>query len=196
MNSIPPPADNYPEVLAAVIDAVLKESAGAGVPLVEKIDYPRRDVAKRPGLSRKVAAEVFNRDHFICRYCGGQLILTPIMELISNLYPEMFPFHPNWKTGQTHPAILSRSPVVDHVAPGSMGGDWSDVENMVTACWLCNGRKANYTLSQMGWEVLPIAGQDAWDGLTAHYPALWEAAGRPKPQYHQGWIVALGLAVP
>jgi len=67
---------------------------------------------------------------------------------------------------------------------------------MVTACWLCNGRKANYTLGQIGMEVLPIAEQKAWDGLTAHYPALWEAAGRPKPNYHLDWMAALGLAVP
>jgi hypothetical protein len=40
------------------------------------------------------------------------------MELIGGLYPELFPFHRNWKGGETHPAIFSRSPVVDHVVPG------------------------------------------------------------------------------
>jgi hypothetical protein len=38
---------------------------------------------------------IFHRDHFDCRYCGGRTILTPVMELLGELYADIFPFHPN-----------------------------------------------------------------------------------------------------
>lgn len=65
------------------------------------------------------------------------------MALLGILYPESFPYHPNWKAGLTHPAAITRSSVVDHVLPGAWGGDWNDDENLVTACWPCNGSKAD-----------------------------------------------------
>lgn len=194
MNSIPPPDDNYPEVIEQVIEAVLHHGADAGRSALEPIAYARQEISKRPGLSRAIQAEVFQRDRFICCYCGARLIPAPIMELISELYPDDFPFHPNWKRGQTHPAILSRSPIVDHVEPGASGGDWHDLDNLVTACWPCNGRKADFTMKQLDWSLRPLPVDEEWDGLTRHYPALWQAAGEPKRDYHLSWMKAFGLA--
>lgn len=189
---IPPPADDYPEILAAAIDAVIGEGIAAGHAALLPIAYERQPIAKRPGLSRTVQGAVYQRDRFTCRYCGGRLIPTPIMELIGGLYPDVFPFHPNWKGGETHPAIISRSPVIDHVVPGSAGGDWLDHDNLVTACWPCNGRKADFTLEQLGWRLLGVPADATWDGLTARYPELWRVAEEPKPAYHASWMVALG----
>jgi hypothetical protein len=45
---------------------------------------------------------------------------------------------------------VARSPVVDHLSPGSAGGDWLDESNLVTACWPCNGRKAEFTIERLG----------------------------------------------
>lgn len=191
MDLIPPPADDYPDVLAKVIDAVIDDGVVAGHDALAPIAYERRQVAKRPGLTRTIQGAIYRRDRFTCRYCGGLLIPTPIMELIGGLYPDLFPFHRNWKGGETHPAILSRSPVVDHVVPGSSGGDWLDPENLVTACWPCNGRKADFTLGQLGWSVLEIP-RTEWDGLTTRYPDLWRAAGEPRANYHRVWMGALG----
>jgi hypothetical protein len=89
----------------------------------------------------------------------------------------------------THPAILSRSPVLDHVVPGTAGGDWSDETNLVTACWPCNAAKADLSLEQIGWRVRPISSDD-WDGLISLYPGLWRTAGQPKPALHKSWINA------
>jgi 5-methylcytosine-specific restriction endonuclease McrA len=189
---VPPPEDAYPDVLAELVGVVLREGVGAGAEVLAPIAYSRRLIPKRPGLSRKIQGQIFRRDRFTCRYCGGRLILTPLMELIGGLYPEAFPFHPNWKGGETHPAVLSCSPVVDHIVPGSAGGDWADPENLVTACWPCNGRKADFTLEQLGWEVRVIREREDWDGLTSSYPSLWRVAGEPKPSYHGAWIAALG----
>jgi len=81
-------------------------------------------------VPRALQAQVLRRDRFQCRYCGAKLIPAPIMQLLGELYAEDFPFHPNWKGGQTHPAFLSRSPIIDHVIPGSTGGAWLDPENL------------------------------------------------------------------
>lgn len=192
MKLVPPPEDAYPDVLAELIRVVMSEGVGAGAEVLAPIAYSRRPIPKRPGLSRKIQGQIFQRDHFTCRYCGGRLIPTPMMELIGGLYPDAFPFHPNWKGGETHPAVLSRSPVVDHIIPGSAGGDWVDPENLATACWPCNGRKADFTLEQLGWEVRDVRERADWDGLTSSYPGLWRVAGKPKPRYHLAWIAALG----
>jgi len=40
-----------------------------------------------------------------------------MMRLIARLFPEEFPYHPNWKAGLTHPAFAARSATLDHVVP-------------------------------------------------------------------------------
>jgi hypothetical protein len=115
-------ADKHPDQLKALIRAVVGSGRDAGLPLAHAISYPRQEIPARPIIPRPLAGAVFLRDHFICRYCGGKTILTSVMELVSDLYPDDFPFHRNWKGGQTHPAIIARSAVVDHVAPVSLGG--------------------------------------------------------------------------
>jgi hypothetical protein len=134
-------------------------------------------------------AEIYVRDGFRCRYCGRRTIPTVIMELLGGIYPEVFPFHRNWKGGRTHPAIISRSPVLDHVVPGSQGGAWSAKQNLVTACWPCNAVKGDLSLRQLGWTVRPIQ-EGGWDGLVSCYVQLWAAAGRPNPQLHATWLKA------
>ena len=41
---------------------------------------------------------------------------------------------------------------IDHVVPRALGGK-SSYDNCVAACQPCNSKKANKTLSQMGWNV-------------------------------------------
>ena len=191
VNPTPPPADDYATVLADVVDAVLADGLEVGREALAPIAYRRREVPSRPTLRRSVIGAVFRRDRFACRYCAAELIPTPIMQLVAELYPDLFPYHPNWKGGETHPAIISRSPVVDHVVPGSTGGDWLSEENLVTACWPCNVRKADLTLEQLGWQLREVDAGSRWDGLTSRYAGLWEAAGRPRPTFHRAWIRAL-----
>lgn len=186
--------DDYPAHISDAIEALLKYGKQAGREQLNPIAYSPRTVDKRPGLSRSMAGHIFQRDQFTCRYCGGLTILTSIMELVATVYPDIFPFHPNWKGGLTHPAIISRSAVVDHVEPGALGGDWHAEQNLVTACWPCNARKGDLTLAQLGWSVREIS-EIGWDGLTRFYPALWTAAGRPKPRMHLDWMRSVGVHV-
>lgn len=195
MQRVPPPADDYPERLAAVIQAVLDHGCEAGAAAIEPMAYARREMTKRPSLSRLAQGRVYRRDHFQCRYCGGKLIPTAIMQLVAGMYPAAFPYHRNWKGGQTHPAVIARSPIVDHVEPGSTGGAWLDVDNMVTACWPCNSRKADFTLEQLDWS-LRSPDDTGWKGLTNFYGELWVAAREPNPKYHQDWMRALEVTPP
>jgi hypothetical protein len=188
-----PQDDNYPKAIAAVVAHLVAGDAAGAERSIAELSYAKREVAKRPSIPRSVTVGVFRRDHWTCRYCGGKTIFTPVMVLLSEIYPEQFPYTPNWKAGLTHPAIISRSAVVDHVIPGSLGGDWRDEGNLVTACWPCNVRKGDLTLEQLGWT--PATGSPtSWDGLTGSYNALWVAAGRPSSSRHLPWLRLLGSA--
>jgi hypothetical protein len=50
-------------------------------------------------------------------------MLTSAMRLLARLFPEMFPYHQNWKADATHPAFITRSATLDHVNPIALGGD-------------------------------------------------------------------------
>jgi len=172
-----PQTDDYPEELEQVVLTLLSEGRDAAAALLAPISYPRREVAVRSEPSEWVIASIYKRDRFHCRYCGRKVIPTQIMRLISALFPDEFPYHPNWKGGQTHPAIASRSPSLDHVVPWSQGGT-NDLTNLVCACWICNQVKGDLSLGQLGWRLRPIPETD-WDGLVSHYRQLWELAGSP-----------------
>lgn len=57
-----------------------------------------------------------------CRYCAAKTIAPPVLRVVSRLHPQDFPYHPNWKAGQVHPAYLLTSTTLDHVVPGTRGG--------------------------------------------------------------------------
>jgi hypothetical protein len=191
-----PRADRYPDQVEAGIRAFLESGLEAGRTALAEIAYPPREVSRRPVVPRAQAGRIFRRDRFICGYCGGRTILTSVMELVASLYPDIFPYHPNWKGGLTHPAFIARSAVIDHRVPGSLGGAWLDDDNLVTTCWPCNAIKADMTLDQLGWELHAVAAGESWDGLTRYYLALWERAGRPKPGLHTAWMRAVGIPSP
>jgi len=190
-----PQSDTYPETIEQTLRALVVYGRDAGRDVLAQIAYPKRELRRRPSVSKAVAAHVFKRDHFLCRYCGGKTILTAVMELLGGIYPEIFPFHRNWKGGSTHPSVISRSAVVDHIEPGARGGDWLAEPNLVTACWPCNARKADLTLAELGWTVRLVE-DGSWDGLTGFYPAVWQLAGRPNERSHLEWMRCLGLPIP
>lgn len=184
----------FPAQLEHVVRALLAEGREAGAAALEPIAFPPRIVERRPTVPRWVRCAIWLRDHFHCRYCDGRVIPNSVLELVSEIYPEAFPYHPNWKAGQTHPAFAARAAMVDHVVPGSAGGAWLDETNLVTACNPCNSIKADLSLGQLGWKLLAIATDD-WEGLIPYYRQLWVAAGMPKPAYHGGWMGDLGFQV-
>jgi HNH endonuclease len=189
---VPPPADDYPDAIEMAIGALFEKGRPAGARALAAIAFPPREIERRPSLSKRLQARIMCRDRFLCRYCGGKVIPTPIMELLAGFYPELFPYHPNWKGGLTHPAVVARSAAIDHVVPGSIGGDWMVETNLVTACWPCNSRKGDLSLEQLGWQLLPVP-SEGWDGLIRYWRAMWRKAGKPSPSKHSAWLRAFEL---
>lgn len=114
---------------------------------------------------------VFRRDGFIDRYSGQRLVFPGILRLLSRLLPQEFPFHPNWKMAETHPAYWELFPTIDHVLPVARGGSDSD-GNWVTTSMLRNAAKANWTLEALGWNLFPAGSLADWDGLTSLFLAF------------------------
>lgn len=206
-----PPSDHYLKHIELAIRGFLASGYEAGAaelgPIAGDRSWtplrPAPNVAERirriPGPARppydyRLAARVFRRDRFTCRYCGADVVPTRLLMLVSAVYPAEIPFHKNWKAGLVHPIYWVRGAQADHVVPADAGGDWSDPSNVVTSCGGCNMRKSNRLLSEIGWQLSPIA-SSAWDGLTGLYDNFWKAAGRPAGQHAQ-WIRALQARSP
>ena len=107
---------------------------------------------------------VFVRDGFIDRYSGEQLVFPGALRLLSRLLPSEFPFHSNWKMTETHMAYWELFPTVDHVIPIARG-DADDDSNWVTTSMLRNSAKSNWTLEELGWDLVPPGDFKQWDGL-------------------------------
>jgi 5-methylcytosine-specific restriction endonuclease McrA len=186
-----PDRDDYPEIIAAIVAQLVNGNRAGAERGMTEIAYARRTLSRRPAIQRPLMIRVFRRDCWTCRYCGRPTIFYPVMPLLGVIFPEHFPYHSNWKAGQTHPAVVACTAVVDHVIPGALGGGWLEESNLVTACWPCNARKGDLTLEQLGWS-LRTADESSWDGLSGFYRRLWEIAGKPTDEAHPQWLRALG----
>lgn len=111
------------------------------------------------------ATRVFVRDGYIDRYSGTRLVNPAVLRVLSKLLPRDFPFHPNWKMTDTHPAYWELAPTVDHIVPIARGGIDSE-DNWVTTSMLRNSAKANWTIDELEWKLLPPGDFSQWDGLT------------------------------
>jgi 5-methylcytosine-specific restriction endonuclease McrA len=141
---------------------------------------PARSDWLDPTISPRSAGAIYRRDSWTCRYCGVKAIAPPVLRFLSEIYPKEFPYHPNWKAGETHEAWLVISTSLDHLVPGARGGDWLTPENLVTTCWACNSAKADLLLDELGWELLSDDDvRSEWNGLTSAVQALWVQAGSP-----------------
>ena len=155
-NRLIPDRDDYPEVIAAIVERLVNGDRVGAERSMAEIAYARRTVDRRPAIPPSLKVRVFRRDCWTCRYCGRRAIFYPVMPLLGVIFPEYFPYHSNWKAGQTHPAVAACTAVVDHVVPGALGGAWLEESNLVTACWPCNARKGDLTLEQLGWPLRTV----------------------------------------
>lgn len=132
---------------------------------------------------------VFVRDGFVDRYSGQRLVAGPALRLLSMIMGDDFPFHPNWRTDACHFAFWELSPTLDHVVPVSRGGA-DDESNWVTTSMLRNSAKANFTLDELGWELLSTGG-DRWDGMMGWFVQQVEAdIAKRQDAYLRKWALA------
>jgi 5-methylcytosine-specific restriction endonuclease McrA len=120
--------------------------------------------AGKRAFTALVATSVFLRDGFIDRYRGTQLVFPGVLRLLSRLLPAEFPAHPNWKMSESHVIYYELFPTVDHVIPIARGGTHT-ADNWVTTSMLINSAKANWTLDELRWTLLPPGDPANWDGL-------------------------------
>ncbi len=175
--------------LEAVVEALASNDRAVAERAIEPISFtPGEPASPRRYPSKRVEAEVFWRDSFTCRYCRSRTIDRGVLSLISGVFPKEFP--EAGSRALDHPAYWTIYATVDHVNPGSRGGDWLDPKNLATACRLCQYQKKDHLLSELHRELLaPVAA--GWDGLVRSYRRLWEACGEPFSEYHQSRLTAL-----
>ena len=144
-----PSPDAVPDALHAVVAALANDDPTTARTHMDAIAFHRQDATLRRVPSPQALAQIYDRDRYQCRYCGRKTVLIEVMRLLTDLFPEQFPYHRNWKTSGTHQAYWSVSATHDHVVPLSRGGDSLDPSNIVTACWACNARKSGLRHSKI-----------------------------------------------
>ncbi len=127
---------------------------------------------KRNNIPPSEQIKVFLRDNFTCRYCGKRTIFTQTLRVISIKLPKTFPYHPNWKWNNIHPAYWELASSCDHLTPVARGGN-NNHDNLVTACYKCNSIKTNWTLEELGWK-LHEPSNIKWDGLVKVFIQIYE----------------------
>jgi 5-methylcytosine-specific restriction endonuclease McrA len=188
-----PAAQQLSDAVAALVQQTVAENDAGVASALRAISHRRDDFERRQGITTATRVHIHHRDSWTCRYCAARTIAPPVLRMLSALYPDDFPYHPNWRAGQYHPAYLLISTSLDHVEPGARGGSWTDPANLVTACWPCNTGKAELTLSEVGWELLPeVSVRSNWGGLSECCEVLWQHAGRPA--VYRDWLRALRVA--
>lgn len=137
-------------------------------------EYPHEVFAiEKRSYTMAEKMEQFLKDGFIDRYTGKRLLNPGILKVISQYFPDDFPFHPHWKMTQTHIAYWELVPTIDHVYPVAKGGH-DNKDNWVTTSMKNNSIKSNYTIDEIGWKIYPKGSLEEWDGLTKLFVELVE----------------------
>lgn len=113
----------------------------------------------------------FISDGFIDRYTGEKLLNPGILKILSNYFPNEFPYQPHWKMTDTHIAYWELVPTLDHIYPIAKGGH-DDESNWVTTSMKNNSMKSNYTIDEIHWTLYPKGDISEWDGLTGVFLEL------------------------
>jgi 5-methylcytosine-specific restriction endonuclease McrA len=103
--------------------------------------------------------------------------------------------HLHW-TRADAPLLDLLGAVIDHNQALSIGGG-SEIDNLVTACNKCNGRKSSATLDKWGQRPTdkPIKGKygepQNWDGLSATFVILAARDRAALTKSERDWLTAL-----
>ncbi|MCM3568683.1 HNH endonuclease [Neobacillus mesonae] len=161
-------------LISKVCDLIESGEKESGAELInlnypfKKIDYVKRHYTKAYMLS------IFVRDGFKDRYSGEKLLFPPVLRILSKIYPNEFPFHPNWKYNECHPAYWDLLPTIDHITPVTLGGT-NEKGNLVTTSMKRNSAKSNFTLDELGWNLYPPGKLENWDGKLSWFIKIIKA---------------------
>jgi 5-methylcytosine-specific restriction endonuclease McrA len=132
---------------------------------IARREYPFEIVERsKRRISDVARTKIFIRDGFIDRYSGQKLVYPGTIMLLAVLLPNEFPYHPNWKMDASHIFFWELWPTIDHVFPIARGGA-DEESNWICTSMLRNAIKSNWTLDEVGWQLLPPGDLSKWDGL-------------------------------
>jgi 5-methylcytosine-specific restriction endonuclease McrA len=141
--------------------------------------------APLPGVGRQPARQAdiratFARDRYTCRYqhCQRPTIDLAVLKLLSKAFPDVLPYHPNWRPVNHHILYWTYSTSLEHRVPFPAGGT-SAADNLLTACYQCNDVKTYLPLEVLGWTVSPPTDTN-WVGLTEYLSPLRAAVARAQ----------------
>lgn len=121
-------------------------------------DEPRAKDHVPAAIQRAIQA----RDGWRCRYCAIRVVEPRVIRALTSRFPDELPALSNGEG--VHWGLRY---VAEHVIPRAHGGQ-NNEDNLVVACWPCNGAKADCSLAELFLED-PLAFEprraDGWDGL-------------------------------
>lgn len=159
------------------------------------------DPRKRKPIPKPVQVEVFEKDHWLCRWCLRPVVFPPAMRLLQHFVtaaghrrPVAF-HHRNWRRDLS-PLLDELGASVDHVHPHAHGGT-NDLENLATICAKCNARKGSLSAEEhlRRYECVPVKGKHGeprhWDGLASVFVVLLDANPSLATASEKAWAEAL-----
>ena len=156
--------------------------------IIKNLKFKPLDNAGR-GYTEAEKTKVFLRDGFIDRYSGEKLVYQPVLRILSKEYPEIFPFHKNWKMSECHIAYWKLVPTIDHKKPVSRGGE-DEYKNWITTSQLGNSAKSNWTLEELGWKLKDPGNLKNWDGMLVWFMEYVKENKMEKVPYIKNWYNA------
>lgn len=131
--------------------------------LENKYPFEYKEYNKR-SCTLKQSLDIFVRDGFIDRYSGDKLIFPGALKILSEIFPDEFPYHKNWKMSECHIAYWELVPTIDHIVPIARGGADNE-ENWICTSFIKNAAKSNFTIEELDWKIIPAGDIEEWDGM-------------------------------
>lgn len=124
------------------------------------------------GVPPRLAAQVWRRDGFRCRFCSRRLVPAAVHWALHEVAPLRFPMDRH-SGPACHQLARETYADIEHVFPWKRGGSSRHESNLVASCERCNRHlKRDRTPGELGWDLAPVV-DDGWEGLVwAHEPLI------------------------
>lgn len=195
----PNSVDRYVEAISSVAFSIdngdlelarelLKPIAGqrwhGSFKLAAKSDAIAAPTTAKRSVTDRDKATTYVKDKFVCCYCGRRVIPLAVLAGISDIFPDDFAYHTNYKRGEVHPAFWI-APETDHLFAHARGGS-SGIENLITLHAMCNVIKSDSYFEDLPRVEHPKLTEE-WTGLIPLLPSILEAGNGKHAKMIRRW---------